>query len=107
MVNLESFVDEFMLIKISEEQERQFRAPPVGRLIRNLGIGAAAYGLGAGTAGLVSRKVLPKILPHIKPKQLRAISMGSGLLAAAGGLAFADAMRQNKELLRDPRKRDK
>jgi hypothetical protein len=103
MVNLESFVDEFMRIKVAEEKERL----PMGRLLRNLGVGAAAYGLGAGTAGLASRKILPKVLPHMKPKHVKSISMGAGLLAAASGLAFADAMRRNKELLRDPLKRDK
>jgi hypothetical protein len=104
LVNFDSFVDEFMRIKIAEEKERQ--GFPMGRLLANLGLGAAAYGVGSGTAGLVSKRILPKVLPHIKPEHAKAIAAGAGLLTAAGSLAFADAMRRNQELLRDAVKRD-
>lgn len=97
MVNFDSFTDEFMRIKVAEEKDRKAE---LKRLARNLAVGAGAYGLGAGTAGLVSRKVVPKFLPHISPGQRKALAASSGLLAAASGLAFADAMRRNKELLK-------
>jgi demethoxyubiquinone hydroxylase (CLK1/Coq7/Cat5 family) len=96
----EGFADELMLIKAARQSKR-LSETDVKRTLKNLALGAGAYGLGAGTSAALRRGVLPRLLPSLTPAQRLAIGTGAGLLSAGSSLALAQAMRRREELERE------
>lgn len=111
-----AFTDELMLIKVAEEEKQKLDMETPGgvpakghsplRVVGNLLAGGAAYGVGSGAARLIAMGV-SKMMPGINNQKIvDYIAGGTGLLAAAGTMAFADAMAQNMRMLSEPSKRD-
>jgi hypothetical protein len=122
-----SFTDELMQIKARESlisehrtklaEEKKEEKQPVKltgpgsvpakghsplRFLGNMLAGGAAYGVGAGAARLAAIG-LNKVLPGVSnPTVVDYLAKGTGLLAAAGTMAFADAMAQNIRMLNEP-----
>lgn len=108
----EAFFDEILRIKVAEdlslEREREHELgreavtpPQVGHALKNIALGAGAFGLGVGAAGLTGRYLLPRIAAHLSPGQQAAILGSAGLLSMGGALAFRKAMEKNKEMIRE------
>ena len=107
MPNIDSLVDELLLIKLAEEDGRKpWRFPSAGQW-KQLGKGALVYGAGAGLGtGLgyaLKRKVLSKLLPQMGNKALTALSYGSGALLGLGGAASLRQLMKGIEERREQR----
>ena len=95
----EGFADELALIKAAK-QRKNVSDTDMTRTLKNLALGAGAYGLGAATSAAVRRGALPHLLPSLPPAHRAAIGAGAGLLSAGSALALAQAMRKREELER-------
>jgi len=97
----EGFADEFTLIKAAKQQRKNLSETNVNRALKNLVLGAGAYGLGSATSAAARRAILPRLLPSLSPTQRLAIGTASGLLTAGSALALAQGMRRREQLESD------
>lgn len=103
-----AFTDEIVRIKVAEEHaydENRISKREALHALKNLALGAGAYGLGAGGAGLALNYGLPKVLPRLSPLQRAGLSGIAGIAGIAGAYALQKAIQRNKELIRDETKR--
>jgi hypothetical protein len=105
-MNLNSMVDELILIKVAEEDQRKaWKFPSKAEWLQALK-GAAIYGagMGLGAAGgyALKHKVLTKALPRMNDNALNALSFGS---SAVAGLVGTAAFKRYLKLIEE--KRDK
>ena len=96
----EGFADELMLIKAAR-QRKNLSEVDTKRVLKNLALGAGAYGLGSATSAVARRAILPRLLPSLSPTQRMALGAASGLLTAGSALALAQGMRRREQLERD------
>lgn len=90
--NFNSFLDQCLLIKLSEEKPGL--NPLYTRIAKNLAAYSVGAGLGTAGAFAISHKVLPKLLPKLTPKQVSMLAGGAALLSAApAALASHSAYR--------------
>ena len=100
-VNLTSFIDEVVKIKVAEEVQREYINPSeLGHMMRNAAVGAGAFGLGTGVGGLALKYGLPELASKLTTSQKAALVSGAGLLSLAGTIAFSKMIQRNKELAR-------
>ena len=94
--NFKSFMDQYMLIKLSEEAPSI--NPKYTRLAKNTAAFSAGYGIGMLGSVILGDKVLPKVLPMLSPKQRTVLANGAMLLAgASAALPIASAARTWKQ----------
>lgn len=99
----DAFVDEFMRIKIAEEDQREaLNSQQIRDSIGRMVLGAGAFGVGAGLGGLVMNQGFPRL----SPAQQAILIGGTGVLTAAGAMALKRAMEKNRELIYEQAKRD-
>lgn len=82
--SMTSFADE--LVKISWERPS---SDELKDLAKNVGVYGAGLGVGGGLGYAARKKLLPYLLQHMGPKQVTALTVGTGAL---GGLAGARAI---------------
>ena len=86
MPSMESFTDE--MVKIAGEG---LTKDDLKTFAKHLAVYGGGLGIGSGLGYAVRKKVLPSLLPKMKPWQVTGLTIGSGAL---GGLASAAAMRR-------------
>jgi hypothetical protein len=89
--NMLSMVDELLLIKIAEEQERTGWKFPDSEEWKRLGLSALGVGAGAfigAGLGAVARQKLKQVLPQMSDRMLTGISLGGGALTGLGSTAL-------------------
>lgn len=103
VLTLRAFTDE--MAKIAEDNSKVTPAF-AAKVLKNMAIGAGAYGVASATTGLAARKFLPKLVKN-KPNRLAVLTGGLGLLSAAGSAALATAAEDAVRSARESSKRDK
>ena len=86
MPSMTAFADE--MVKIAWERPT---SDELKHLAKSVGVYGAGLGVGGGLGYAARKKLMPKLLKHMGPKQVTALTVGTG---AMGGLLSAAAMKK-------------
>ena len=99
--NMKAFSDEYALVKTGKKAP--LSKEEWVRLGKNVGAFTAGSAVGGGLGYVARKKLLPKLLPHLGPKQRTALALGGG---AATGILSTLALKHHMRTMNDSIKRN-